>query len=156
MDGTKNWLEKLQKKAEEKLERDADPRVQKEIKKEKSRKMSQRTFKLLGWAKKGSEEYNKAAKKADEAAADLTEKTVEVVEKIKPLAETVDKAAESLGQKTKCFFKRVAKKVGDIKEDQARKPGTGSGILDILAPAVPDKDAIKSKAPKKDAPPAQP
>lgn len=160
MGKSREWIEKLKKAADEKLnKKPLDPKEERELKKAETRKMAERTIKAIDIAKKGAAQYEKVAKKVDEAAKGATEKAADLLEKAKPLADKVDDAANAVGnaastagKKVKGLFQRAAKKVEDAKKDNAKKPTTGSGILDLLTPAVPETEATKPKEPKDDAP----
>lgn len=45
--------------------------------------------------------------------------------------------------------KAAGEKIEEIKKDNAKKPSTGSSLLDMLAPAVPETEATKPKELKK-------
>jgi len=161
--GMKDWLNKMQKNAKDKLEKEQDPAEQRKQKREENARAVNRTAKLIKTATKAVQTYNKASKKADELSTDATKKTIELAEKAKPLAEKVDQAAGKagetagkLGRNLKGAFlvikdkvskgaDEAGKQVDKIREEQAKKPSTGSGLLDFLAPAVPETEATKPK-----------
>ena len=164
--GLKNFFEKLKKKAEDHLKEETDPAKIKQAKKAAAEKTFKRTTTVIKWAKKGMEGYNDASKKVEQITDAAAEKTAELAEKAKPLAEKLDNATAAVGDKAKAAFDVVkekvvqgvdaaGKKVEEVKQDNAKKPTTGSGLLDFIAPAVPETDATKPKPPKA-APPAPP
>ncbi len=158
----KNWLDKAQKEAKEKLEKAADPAEQKKQKKEEAEKTFKRASGAMKLAKKGLEVYNDTAKKVDGIKKDATEKTIDLAEKLKPVADKVDAKTDGLAEKAKGAFGSIKEKIsgkGSAQKEQAPKPPkptTGSGLLDILSPAVPETDATKPKQKKPDVPPAAP
>jgi len=149
MSSMKDWLDSLKKAAEDKLKKAEDPDAQKEAKKENARKQATRAIKAIGLAKKGVDQYNEVSKKVDGITTDAANKIIDLAEKAKPLAEKVDDAASSLLKKAKGLFQKAAEKT---RQDNIAKPSTGSGIIDLPAPAVPETDATKPKT-AKDAPP---
>ena len=164
--GLKNFFEKLKKKAEDHLKEETDPAKIKQQKKENAEKTFKRTTFAIKWAKKGIETYNDASKKVEKITDAAAEKTAALAEKAKPLAEKVDNAAAAVGEKAKVAFDVVkdkvvqgadaaGKKIEEVKQDNAKKPTTGSGLLDLIAPAVPETDATKPKT-KNEAPKAPP
>lgn len=155
MGGMKKILEKLQEKAAGKKQKPADPKSTKEAKKEEVRRMTERTLKAINLAKKGVAQYNEVSKKVEGVAEDAAQKAIDVAETVKPLAEKVDNATSSLRKKAKSFLKGALEKKQQVEKDNAAKPTTGSGILDLLTPAVPKTDATKPKA-GKDQPPKPP
>ena len=66
----------------------------------------------------------------------------------------------AFGETAKNAFDSVSEKAGEkvdeIKKDNAKKPTTGSSLLDLLTPAVPETDATKPKLAKPDQPPPAP
>jgi uncharacterized coiled-coil DUF342 family protein len=156
----KDKLDKLQKSLTEKEEQAKDPAVEKAEKKEQAKKNFDRMNTVMGWAKKGVDQYNKAAKKTGELLDTAAEKTVELVEKAKPVAEKIDEKANEIGGKLKPVADKVTEKADEFNKSQAKKPSTGSGLLDILTPAVPETDATKPKDKKEnkgpDTTPAKP
>jgi hypothetical protein len=162
--GMKDWLDKIKQKAEDKLEQNNDPDAHRKAKKENAEKTFRRTTKAIQMAKKGLETYNTANKKIEELSEDATKKAAELAEKAKPAAEKVDQATGWIGKKAKGAFDAAkeqvnkgvdaaGKKLDEVREENAKKPSTGSGLLDLLAPAVPETDATKPKtAEKKDQP----
>lgn len=164
--GLKNFLDRLKKKAEDHLHEETDPAKIRAAKKEANEKKMKRTASIIKGAQKGLEVYNNVAKKVEDITDGLAEKTAELAEKAKPAAEKVDKAAGVVGDKASKAFKSAkdavvdgasaaGSKIDEIREENAKKPSTGSGLLDILAPAVPETEATKPKAPK-DKPSAPP
>lgn len=166
--GLKNFLDKLKKKAEGHLQEETDPAKIRAAKKEANEKKMKRTASLIKGAQKGMEVYNNVAKKVEEITDGVAEKTAELAEKAKPAAEKVDKAAGVVGDKASKAFKSAKDaivdgasaaggKIEEIREENAKKPSTGSGLLDILAPAIPETEATKPKKspePPKATPPA--
>lgn len=159
--GLKKFFENLKKKAEDHLKEETDPAKIRQAKKEAAEKTFKRTTTAIKWAKKGIETYNDVSKKVEEVTDAAAEKTAQLAEKAKPLAEKLDNAASAAGEKAKSAFGAVkdsvsqgvdaaGKKIDEVKQDNAKKPTTGSGLLDLIAPAVPETDATKPKA--KDAP----
>ena len=91
----------------------------------------------MGWREKaikaaarGLEEYNKASGKIDV---------------VKDVVAGGAKIASDI----------ASEKVQEIKEANAKKPSTGSGLLDALLPAVPTTEVTKPKAEKKTPPKPQ-
>lgn len=172
--GLKKFLENLKKKAEDHLKPETDPAKIKAAKKAAAEKTFKRTTSVIKWAKKGIETYNDASKKVEQITDAAAEKTADLAEKAKPIADKIDKAASTVGEKAKVAFDVVkdkvvqgvdaaGKKIEETREENAKKPSTGSGLLDFIAPAVPETDATKPKAkdeapkePPKAAPPAPP
>lgn len=165
--GLKNFLDKLKKKAEGHLKEETDPAKIRAAKKEANERKMKRTASLIKGAQKGLEVYNNVAKKVEDMTDAAAEKTAELAEKAKPLADKVDSAAGAVGDKASKVFKSVkdsvvdgasaaGAKVGELREESAKKPSTGSGLLDLLAPAIPETEATKPKAPKEQKPPAPP
>ena len=170
--GMKDWLNNVKKKAEDYLKEETDPaKIRAEKKAANERKMK-RTAAAIKLAQKGNQIYNDVSDKVEKVTDAAATKTVELVEKAKPLVEKVDQVAGVVGDTATGAF-NVAKekvvdgviaaggKIGEIREDNAKKPSTGSGLLDLLAPAVPSTDATKPKteapeAPKAAKPPAPP
>ncbi len=165
--GLKKFFDNLKKKAEDHLKEETDPAKIKQAKKAAAEKTFKRTTTAIKWAKKGIETYNDVSKKVEKVTDAAAEKTAELAEKAKPLADKLDKAANAAGEKAMHAFEVVkdkvvegseaaGKKIEEVKQDNAKKPSTGSGILDFIAPAVPETDATKPKAkePPKSAPPA--
>lgn len=164
--GMKDWLDKLKKKAEDVTKEETDPAKIKQQKKEAAEKTFKRTTSAIKLAKKGLEVYNDVSKKAGEITDAAAEKTAELAEKAKPIAEKIDNATAKAGEAAKGAFDAVKDKVAggvdaanqkleEAKKDAAKKPSTGSGLLDLIAPAVPETDATKPKEPPK-TPPAPP
>ncbi|MBI1215927.1 MAG: hypothetical protein GC185_08935 [Alphaproteobacteria bacterium] len=162
--GMKDWLDKFTKNAKDKEQESKDPEAIKKAKKEAAERTFRRTTKAIQIAKKGLSTYNDTSKKVGELTDEATKKAAELAEKAKPAAEKVDKAAGWVGKKAKGAFETAkgtvnkgvdaaSKKIEEVREDNAKKPSTGSGLLDLLAPAVPETDATK---PKKPAAPKQP
>lgn len=164
--GMKDWLDRIQKNAADKLQKEQDPAEQRKQKKEENAKAVNRAAKLVKTASEAVKTYNKAAKKVDEISTDVTKKTIEIAEKAKPMADKVDQTTGNAGKYLKGAFsviknkvskgadeagKQVGKKVDQIRDEQSKKPSTGSGLLDFLAPAVPETEATKPKK-KPDAP----
>ncbi len=153
----KKFMDKVQQTAKDKLTQDQDPQVQKAAKKEANKKTAERAVKAAKIVKQGVEAYNHTAKKLDEAVTDVTQKTITLAEHAKPLAEKIDGAISTAGEEVKDAFgnaqKKIQDKVADLKKGAADKPSTGSGILDLLLPGIPETDATRPK-PAKDAPPS--
>lgn len=154
--GLKNFLDRLKKKAEDHLKEETDPAKIRAAKKEANEKKMKRTAALIKGAQKGLETYNNVAKKVEEITDAAAEKTAVLAEKAKPLAEKVDQAAGVVGEKASQAFKAAkdavvdgasaaGQKVEEIRKDNENKPSTGSGLLDLLAPAVPETEATKPK-----------
>lgn len=166
--GLGKFLDKLKKKIEDSRKEETDPAKIKAAKKAQAEKTFKRTTTVIKAAKKGLDTYNGVSKKVEDLTDAAAEKTAKLAEKAKPLAEKIDKAAGVVGEKASQAFNVVkdkvvegaaaaADKVDEIKKDNANKPSTGSGLLDFIAPAVPETDATKSKnARKEDAPKAPP
>lgn len=156
----KKWVDKVQKDAEDKLKKEADPQEQKKAKKENAEKTFRRTTDAIKLARKGLEVYNEAAKKVDEVTHDLTEKAIDLAEKAKPMAERLDKATGNMVEKAKDALGSAADKAGEkieqVKKDNANNPTTGSSLLDILTPGVPETDATKPRKTADKKPPAPP
>jgi hypothetical protein len=163
--GLKKFLENLKKKAEDHLKEETDPAKIKQQKKANAEKTFKRTTTAIKWAKKGIETYNNVSDKVEKVTDAAAEKTAQLAEKAKPIAEKIDNAVSATGEKAKQAFNVVkdkvvegteaaGKKIDEVKQDNAKKPTTGSGLLDLIAPAVPDTDATKPKA--KDATPPTP
>ncbi|MDY0010095.1 MAG: hypothetical protein RBS08_10335 [Bdellovibrionales bacterium] len=165
--GMKDWFKRLQENAEDKLKKADDPQEQRNAKREENARAIRRAATVAKLAQKGIKTYGEASKKAGEIGRSLTEKTAELAEKAQPIAGKVDETAGQLGQKIKGAFDVVKDKVakgtdaagtqlGDkiegARQEQAKKPSTGSGLLDILMPGVPETDATKPKAPAPKAP----
>lgn len=165
--GLKKFFENLKKKAEDHLKPETDPAKIKAAKKAAAEKTFKRTTSAIKWAKKGLETYNDASKKVGDITDAAAEKTAQLAEAAKPIAEKIDNAASAAGEKAKVAFDVVkdkvvqgvdaaGKKIEETKQDNAKKPTTGSGLLDFIAPAVPETDATKPKKvePPKSAPPS--
>ena len=142
--GMKDWLKKQQEKIEDKLQKAKDPKVQKEAAREDVKKNAERVVKLFKIAKEGLETYKKVAEKVDDVKTEAEKKFVDLAEKTQPLAEKVDDAAAAIGEKAKKLFNDATKKVEEIKKDQAGKPTTGSGVIDLITPAIPENDGKKN------------
>lgn len=155
--GMKDFLEKIRKKVEDRKKEETDPAVIRKKKKEAAEKTFKRTTTAIKWSKKAMETYNTVSKKAEEITDAAAEKTAQLAEKAKPIAEKIDSAASAAGQTLKGAFEVVkdqvvkgagaaGEKIEEIKQDNAKKPSTGSGLLDLITPAVPETDATKPKA----------
>ena len=160
--GMKDWFKRMQDNAEDKLNKAEDPQAQRDAKREQNARNLRRAATAAKLAQKGLKAYGDASKKADEIGKAITEKTAEIAEKAQPIAGKVDEAASDFGLKIKGAFEVVkdrarkgAEAAGDqiegqvdkARAEQAKKPSTGSGILDMLIPGVPDTDATKPKTP---------
>jgi hypothetical protein len=172
--GLKKFLENLKKKAEDHLKEETDPAKIRQAKKAAAEKTFKRTTTVIKWAKKGMETYNDVSQKVEKVTDAAAEKTANLAEKAKPIADKIDNVAGAVGEKAKQAFDVVkdkvvqgvdaaGKKIEETREESAKKPSTGSGLLDFIAPAVPETDATKPKAkdeapkePPKAAPPAPP
>ena len=145
--GMRDWLEKQQKKIEDKLKQDADPATQKEAKKKAAKKTAERVMKVINLAKKGVDAANGVSKKAGKITDAAAEKAIELAEKAKPVADRVDGAAEALGKKIKGVFNgakdKAVEKAEEVKKDIAAQPTSGSRIFDGLMPAVPEMPDTK-------------
>lgn len=165
--GMKDWLKRLQENAEDKLKKADDPQAQRDAKREENARNVRRAASAVKMAQKGLKAYNDASKKAGEIGRTVTEKTAEIAGKAQPLAGKVDETADALGKKIKGAFdvvkekvskgadaagEQIGDKIDSARAEQAKKPSTGSSLLDILMPGVPETDATKPKdapAPKK-------
>lgn len=161
--GMKDWLKRLQENAEDKLKKSEDPQEQRNAKREENARAVRRAATLAKLAQKGIKTYGEASKKADEIGKAITEKTADLAGKAQPLAGKVDEATDALGKKLKGAFEVVKDKVSKgtdaageqldkARAEQAKKPSTGSSLLDMLMPGVPETDATKPKAPEGDKP----
>lgn len=157
--GMKDWFKRLQEGAEDKIKKSEDPQEQRSAKREENARAIRRAAAVAKMAQKGIKAYGDASKKADEIGKTITEKTADLAGKAQPLAGKVDEATDALGKKLKGAFGFVKDKVSKgtdaageqidkVRADQAKRPSTGSGLLDMLIPAVPETDATKPKAPE--------
>lgn len=157
--GMKDWLKRLQENAEDKIKKSEDPQEQRNAKREENARAIRRAAAAGKLVQKGIKAYGEASKKADEIGKTITEKTADLAGKAQPIAGKVDEAADALGKKLKGAFEVVKDKVSKgtdaageqidkARADQAKKPSTGSGLLDMLIPAIPETDATKPKAPE--------
>lgn len=175
--GLKNFLDRFKKKSEE--PENTDPLAAKKAEKERTRRNAERAAKAFGLAKKGLDTFNAGAEKARDIKDTIKEKISGVAEKATPAAEKVDEAAADVaagkvGQTVskigdtaksaldaaknglKAAVNAAGEKATAAKEEAAQKPSTGSTLLDILLPAVPETDATKPKAKKADDTPPSP
>ena len=155
--GAKDWLQRLKDKAEESLRKAEDPAELKKQKKEDNAKKIARAAKAIKLAQKGMEIQDDLNKKADAVKKAATEKALDAVEKIEPVADKVDAAAQGLKDKVTDLFGKAVQKAEDIKKSEEQKPSTGSTILDIISPPIPENDQTKRSdkpQPKQDVPPA--
>lgn len=168
--GMKDWFKRLQDDAEDKLKKADDPEAQRNAKREDNARAIRRAATAMKLAQKGIKAYGDASKKAEEIGKTITEKTAEIAEKAQPLAGKVDEAASAARGKLKGAFdvirdaaakgadaagEQISQHAEKARAEQAKKPSTGSSLLDMLIPAVPETDATKPKAPpakKPDAP----
>jgi len=157
--GMKDWLKRLQENAEDKLKKSDDPQEQRKNKREENARAVRRAATVAKLAQKGIKAYGDASKKADEIGKTITEKTAGLAGKAQPIAGKVDEATDALGKKLKGAFQIVKDKVSKgtdaageqidkVRAEQAKKPSTGSGLLDMLIPAIPETEATKPKAPE--------
>jgi hypothetical protein len=164
--GMKDWLDKIKQKVEDRKKEESDPAIVRKKKKEANEKNFRRMTTAIKWAKQGMEGYNTVSKKAGEITDAAAEKAGDLAEKAKPIAEKIDNAAAAVGETAKGAFEAVKdkvaggvdaanKKLDEAREDSAKKPSTGSSLLDFIAPAVPETDATKPKDPQLK-PPAPP
>lgn len=82
-------------------------------------------------------------KRLSEGAAKLSETAKPAAEKA---AVAVQGAADVVVGGAKVAAEKAAGKVNDLKENHAKKPSTGSGVLDALSPAVPETEVTTPKA----------
>lgn len=150
--GIEKWVNKIKDAAEQSKKDDADPKKRAE----KSSKSAKRAF---NWMQKGLEGY----KKVSQASDDARDKTIELAKKAEPIAEKIDDAASDFADSAKKTFsekmsagkkawaelqeKRAAAKEQN-KTDKENKPSTGSSLIDLIAPALPDDKDQKKSAPK--------
>jgi len=157
--GLKDMLNGLKKKAEDYLKEETDPAKIRAAKKEANEKKMKRTAAGIKLAQKGLETYNTVAKKVEEVTDAAAGTTAKLAEKAAPIAEKVDQLAGGAIDGAVEAFKTVkdkvveggvaaGEKIDEMKKDAEKKPSTGSSLLDILAPAVPNTDATKPKKPE--------
>ena len=161
--GLKSFLDGLKKKAEAALHEETDPAKIRAAKKESNEKKMKRTAAGIKLAQKGIEVANTVNAKVDQVTEATAETTAKIVDKVAPLAEKIDKVAGQALDGAMSVFNTVkdkaiegglaaGEKLEELKKDGDKKPSTGSSLLDLLSPAVPDTDATKPKKP--DAPKA--
>lgn len=168
--GLSNLLKGLKEKAENFLKEETDPAKIRAAKKEANEKKMKRTAAGIKLAQKGLEVANNVSAKIEQVSDAAAETTAKLAEKAAPLAEKVDAvagktidgaitAASKAGETAVTAFNVVKDKVvegtltagakiEEIKEESAKKPSTGSSILDLIAPAVPNTEATKPKNPE--------
>ncbi|HYD17311.1 MAG TPA: hypothetical protein VEF76_02390 [Patescibacteria group bacterium] len=161
--GLKNFLDKLKQKAEDHLKEETDPAKIRAAKKEANEKKMKRTAAAIKLAQKGLATANDVNEKIEAVTDAAAIKVGELAEKAKPLAEKVDGVAGVAGEvitgafnaaKDKAIETGLAAgaKIEEIKKDNEGKPSTGSSLLDLIAPVVPDTDATKPKPKAPEAP----
>ena len=165
--GMKDWLDGIKKKVDERHHEETDPAKIRAAKKEQNERNMKRAAKAMQLAQKGLKTYNEVSKKAGEITDAVADKTADLAEKAKPIAGKIDEVAGKVGDAASGAFKAVkdkvvdgaeaaGEKIADATKPNPDKPTTGSGLLDLFAPAVP-KDVVPKKEDKKDAPkPPQP
>ncbi|MBL8712858.1 MAG: hypothetical protein JNM12_08155 [Alphaproteobacteria bacterium] len=158
--GIKNFLDKLKQKAEDHLKEETDPAKIRAAKKEANEKKMKRTAAAIKLAQKGLATANEVNDRIEAVTDAAAVKIGDLAEKAKPLAEKIDGVAGIAGDAITGAF-NVAKdkaiegglaagaKLEELKKDADTKPSTGSSLLDLIAPVVPDTDATKPKTPPK-------
>lgn len=203
--GMRDFLDRIKKNAQDKLNKDESPEAQKQRKKDEMRKNFETLNKAINIAKKAHKVHGDVSKKVEGIKEGAAEKTISLADKAKPLADKIDSAADAISSriggkkpaakkpvaekpaaqdatpfkkigglfnaargKVADGAKAVGKKAGGLKDgvtdalkgDGVKKPSTGSSLLDILAPAVPETEATQPKpaapAPKKPRAPKKP
>lgn len=149
--GIRKWLDSLTSKKDNTPE---DPAAAQKRKREENAKKIRRIGKAVELAGKASAVVDDASRKAGELKDAAVEKLGDKIEAVKPAADAIDAVTGAAANKAKELFAAAAKKAAEIKEDQARKPSTGSGLLDTLVPGVPPEADNKKKKP--DQPPPAP
>lgn len=161
--GLKSILDGLKQKAENYLKEETDPAKIRAAKKAANEKKMKRTAAGIKLAQKGIQVANTVNEKVEQVTEAAAETTAKIVDKAAPIAEKVDQVAGGAIDTAVGAFNVVkdkvieggltaAEKYDELKKDGEKKPSTGSSLLDLLAPAVPDTDATKPKKP--DAPKA--
>lgn len=156
--GLKSILDGIKQKAEDYLKEETDPAKIRAAKKAANEKKMKRTATGIKVAQKGIQVANTVNEKVDQVTEAAAATTAVIAEKAKPIAEKVDQAAGATVDTAVSAFNYVkdkviiggltaAEKIGEMKENAEKKPSTGSSLLDLLAPAVPETDATKPKKP---------
>lgn len=158
--GMKDFFNNMRDNAAKKIEAETDPKAQREKEKQHARKVFERTTTAIKWAKKGIEGYNNAAQKVEDIREDIAEKKIKIADAAAPAAEKIDAAAHKASEAAAGAFGALKdklaagkhaldSKIADTRANNAKKPSTGSSLLDFISPAVPETDETKP-APKND------
>ena len=161
--GLKKIVENFKNKKQQKLEEKNDQRKQ-------TQKRVESMKRAISWAEKGTKVY----RKVEEKQTQFTERARSTAERVEPLAEridnttdrwgkeavsgyhkarnsvseTFDKARQKTKETTSSVREKASKKYEEYKEDNAKKPTSGSSLLDLLSPVVPENDYTKRKKPE--------
>lgn len=163
--GLKDILNGLKEKAENYLKEETDPAKIRAAKKAANEKKMKRTAAGIKVAQKGITVANQVNEKVEQVTDAAAATTAKLAEKAAPLAEKIDNVAGGAIDGAVAAFNIVKDKViegglaageklEELKKDGEKKPSTGSGLLDLLAPAVPNTEATKPKKPEAPKPPA--
>lgn len=165
--GLKKLVDKFKKNTKESLEKDENPKEKNKKRVQNAERLAKFATNAMKWYKKGEDTVEEGKRKA----IDIAEKASPYAEKVdKTASDVADKAkkgAKLVGDKASELAGKAGKKLSDSANaafDEANKrtekladhvekkrkesehlPSSGSSLIDLLSPTIPETDATKSK-----------